>query len=148
MKQSLLRRDSFLCLPLKAPRNQINEILIWRLQLLPYSLTAGRVYTSVGILHIPQLAPLIKKLLPPSFVQQPFGRIAQQLHKHAHLLRLALPREYGRPREQLTKYAPETPHIDGSRVVHPQDDLGGSVVAALDVSVDGLVGQAGAAQVD
>jgi hypothetical protein len=60
----------------------------------------------------------------------------EHLHNTGQLLLFVLSRKYGVPSEQLSKNAPQTPHVNSHTIRHAQNDFGGTVETALDVCVD------------
>lgn len=59
------------------------------------------------------------------------GRSPQRLHHPLQKVKLGRPREEGQAQEEFRRDAPQRPHVDGGRVVVPQQHLGGAVEAAL-----------------
>jgi hypothetical protein len=73
---------------------------------------------------------------------------AYHLHDARHLVVLRVTREYGISNIQLCHDAAKGPHINGTVVRNPQHDLWCSVKSRLNVSVDALIKEGGAAEVD
>ena len=76
------------------------------------------------------------------------GRQAQDFHDEAHLLVLVLAAEQRVSQVQFSDDAAEAPNVEFAIVGQAEDDLGGAVVPALDVGVDGFVLEAAGAEVD
>ena len=64
------------------------------------------------------------------------------------LVVLARAREEGNSQQELRGNAAEGPHVDGRRRLEAEDDLGGAVVAGLDVRVGGIPLEARRAEID
>jgi hypothetical protein len=61
---------------------------------------------------------------------------AEDFHDAGELFLLILARKYRETSVQLSQDTAQTPHVNGHVVVHTEDNFGGSIKTALNVSVD------------
>ena len=149
MSQSLIWGHSPRRVPMKASLNKVNERLI----------IAFKDLIQVFRCRLPDLAPLawheywsaiiLEELFPSlTILEHIRARYPADFHHHSKLLHLVLAREKRKANAEFRHDTSEAPHVDGTSIGNTQDDLGCSVKARLDVGVNPLILEAGAAEID
>ena len=148
MPQSLIWGHASCRVPMKASLNKVNERLVIAFKDLIQVLRSW-------LSDLPPLAwyeyrsPIILEELLPSLTIPQHIRAwhPAYLHHHSKLFHLVLAREKRKANAEFGHDAPKAPHVDSASIWNTQDDLGCSVKARLNVSVNSLILEAGAAEI-
>lgn len=161
MPQSLRRSHALCRIPLQAPSQKIQKVLVAVHLNNPFQRSAAR--------HSPRLSPATEALLqlhvtrlqlthaavprqtvgrekvlgPLGPVQQVLRRHVQRFDDQGQLIRFVLAREQDVPGQQFHEDAAQTPHVNGHAVLGAQYHFGRPVESRLNIRVYSLVLEAG-----
>ena len=148
MSKSLIWGHTPRWVPMKASLDKVNEWLI----------IAFKDLIKILRCRHPDLAPLawneywsaiiLEELLPPlTILEHIRTRYPAYFHHHSKLLHLVFTREKRKANAEFRHDTSKAPHIDGTSIWNTQDDLRCSVKSRLNVGVNSLILETGAAEI-
>lgn len=140
MLQRCLRFHPSLRIPYKAPRNEVNKVIVLAPQNLGKRFCAWSSTTTLRVHHGSGCAIVIEEeSLSGATIDEVLIWGPQNLHDTRQLLLLIFTRKDRESRIELGEDATQTPHVNSHVIVHAQDNFRRPIETALDISIDLLM---------